>query len=270
MNRFFFIAVFVFLFGSISFAQKLSLDEIRNYYKSFNYQKVIELSETLLRDNELSSSEIIELETMKAVSHYSLNDETSARKSFIEILKLDRNYSLDPAFISPKIISLFENTKKDFNQIYADNKEENVDNKTENENLPQLIKTIPQDYTPMLKSMVIPGWGQLSKDMSAKNWLITAAGVASLGSMIYYIIDANDKEKDYLNETDPLLIQPKYESFNSSYKTRNTLIAAYAAVWLFAQLDLIIFDSGTESIPLSISSGANQRSDLTLSFKMGF
>ena len=112
--KFLFCTVFVFLFGSISFAQQLSLDEIRNYYKSFNYQKVIELSKTLLSEDTLTKDEIIELETMKAVSHYSLNDEASARESFIEILKLNKNYSLDPAFISPKIITLFENTKKDF------------------------------------------------------------------------------------------------------------------------------------------------------------
>ena len=270
-NRFLFCTILVCLFSSISFAQQHSLDEIRNYYKSFNYQKVIELSETLLSESSLAKDEIIELETMKAVSHYSLNDETSARKSFIEILKLDKNYSLDPAFISPKIITLFENTKKDFNQIYGDNKpEEKVEDKPAEEKPVQLTQNIPQYNTPLLKSIILPGWGHLSKNGSMKSWLITAAGLASLGSMIYYIVDAKDKEKQYLNETDPLLIQQKYNSFNKSYKTRNALIATYAAVWLFAQLDLLVFDTGLDSPPLSISPQLNQQNNISLSFKMSF
>ncbi|OGU35979.1 MAG: hypothetical protein A2068_13265 [Ignavibacteria bacterium GWB2_35_6b] len=269
-NKFLLFTAFVFLLCSITFAQQLPLDEIRDNYKSFNYQKVIDLSQTLLNDNSLTKEEIIELQTMNAVSYYSLNDETSARKSFIEILKLENSYSLDPAFISPKIITLFETTKKDFNQIYVGKVEDTkTENKTE-ENPGQSIQNYLPDNSYMFKSIVLPGWGHLSRGNNTKGFIIGTASLAALGTMIYYAVDAGDKEKQYLNETDPILIQQKYSSYNSSYKTRNTLIAAYAAIWLFAQLDLFVFDTGYDSSTLSISPVLNQQNNLSLSLQLQF
>ena len=268
-NKLYFFTAVVFLFSSVSFAQQTSLDEIRSSYKSFNYQNVIELSDNLLEANNLSKEEIIELQTMKAVSHYSLNDEAAARKSFIEILKLDKNYSLDPAFISPKIITSFENTKKDFNQIYEDKADEVVDGlNTEEKPIKQQMLLPDKSY--MLKSIILPGWGHLSRNSDTKGWILTGASAATLGTMIYYILDANDKEKKYLNETNPLLIPQKYDSFNTSYKTRNILIAGYAAIWLFSQLDLLVFDTGMDSAPLNISPGLDQQNNLSLQFQLKF
>lgn len=269
-NKFFLYTAFVFLLSTVSYAQQVSLDEIRNYYKSFNYKKVIELSESLLNENTLAKEEIIELEIMKAVSSYSLNDETSARKSFIEILKLDKNYSLDPSFISPKIISLFESTKKDFNQIYADKPEEQLEENIPEEKTSDFSSVYKKDNSDLLKSIIFPGWGHLTRSSGIKGWIITSAGLASLGTMIYYIVDANNKEEEYLNETDPVLIQQKYNSFNTSYKTRNALITAYAAIWVFAQLDLLVFDTEYGSPPISFSSGYNSVDDINISFKIGF
>jgi len=157
------IAVIVLFFCSIVSAQQLSFDEIRNNYKSFNYSKVIELSQPLLSGNTLAKEEIIELQTMNAVSYYSLNDESSARKSFIEILKLDSNYSLDPAFISPKIITLFENTKKDFNQIYIEKQENINDDKRNEDNTGKPIQNHSANNSYLLQSIILPGWGQIGR-----------------------------------------------------------------------------------------------------------
>lgn len=264
------IAVIVLLFCSIVPAQQLSLDEIRNNYRSFNYSKVIELSQPLLSSNTLAKEEIIELQTMNAVSYYSLNDESSARKSFIEILKLDSNYSLDPAFISPKIITLFENTKKDFNQIYIEKQENINDDKRNEDNTGKPIQNHSANNSYLLQSIILPGWGHLSRGKNTKGVIIGAASLAALGSMIYYAVDASDKEKQYLNETVPVLIQQKYNSYNSSYKTRNTLIAAYAAIWLFTQLDLLVFDTDYNSTDFNISPQINQQNNLSLSLQFKF
>ena len=261
---------FILFIYSISFAQQLSLDEIRSHYKSFNYAKVIEDSKILLNENGLSKDEVVELQTMKAVSHYSLNDEPSSRKSFIEILKLDKNYSLDPAFISPKIISLFETIKKDFNQIYEDKPEDDSQKNILEKQPLELKQNYSIDNSYIFKSLVLPGWGHLSKNGSAKSWIITAAGTTVLSSMIYFIVDANKKEKSYLSETNPLFLKQKYDSFNTSYKTRNSLIAAYAAIWVFTQLDLHIFDTSFQHEPLSISPEINQQNEPSLKLRFSF
>ncbi len=50
------------------------------------------------------------------------------------------------------------------------------------------------------------------------------------------------KEKDYLIEIDPSLIQIKYDSYNKSYKIRNVLIISYLVIWIYSQLDLFFFN----------------------------
>jgi hypothetical protein len=69
--------------------------------------------------------------------------------------------------------------------------------------------------------------------------------------MLYFIVDANEKEKAYLSETNSVLIQSNYDKYNKSYKIRNTLIATYAAIWLYSQIDLLFFSNSIGSKHLS-------------------
>ena len=59
--------------------------------------------------------------------------------------------------------------------------------------------------------------------------------------MVYFVFDTDSKRNDYLNAIEPSLIESNYDKYNTSYKIRNSLIITYAVIWLYSQLDLLVF-----------------------------
>ena len=92
--------------------------------------------------------------------------------------------------------------------------------------------------------------------------------------MLYFIFDAENKRSQYLSEVDPMLIEKKYTNYNTSYKIRNTLIATYALIWIYTQID-ILFLSEIPFVPEISSANVNNAPyslppDIQLSFQLQF
>jgi hypothetical protein len=81
----------------------------------------------------------------------------------------------------------------------------------------------------------------LYQGSSLKAWTLTGLSAAAIGSIIYFSIDANKKEELYSKETDPGLIEYRYDNYNRAYQLRNISIAAFAGIWLYSQIDLLFF-----------------------------
>jgi hypothetical protein len=160
-------------------------------------------------------------------------------------LKIDDSHDLDPVEISPKIINFFNEIKQDYSAVNQEEipiNENMGEDLTEEQTYQNIINKKNKVYQhSLLRSFAAPGWGHLYLSGSSKGWILTTASTAALGSMLYFIYDANQKETDYLNETNKTLIQEKYDEYNTSYKIRNGLIFTYAAIWLYSQIDLLFF-----------------------------
>lgn len=222
---------------------KVDLNNLQNLYESFQYQKVISQSEELLLDKERFTREnLIIIYTLKASSQYSMSEFENSRKSFIEILKIDENFNLDSSQFSPKLITFFSDVKKEFLEILSVNKETEPENNTQN-NYDAYKSNIEEKNIALAKSILLPGLGHLHLNDNPKGWILTSASTITLGSMIYFIFDAENKEKDYLAQTKPDMIKIKYDSYNKSYKIRNFLIGTYIAIWLYSQIDILFFSS---------------------------
>lgn len=265
----------LFLIASgITFSQtQITISDIYEKYESFEYRDVIRLTEIFLFNNPgITKKDSIDVLTMKAVSFYSLNDEVSAEKTLREILDLDRNYELNPSSISPKIISLFEQLKV---QYAPPQKEEAtkkiIDKPVKEANYDLLISTKNDVYiNTFARSIIFPGLGHLYIDNSTKGWTLSALTAVTLPAMVYFIFDASSKENNYLNEVNPDLIEQKYSDYNSSYKTRNIFIAAFAAVWIYSQIDLLFNSSESFSERIKSELELNPIDFSNLSYKLTF
>ena len=89
------------------------------------------------------------------------------------------------------------------------------------------------------------------------------------GSVAYTVAETISREDEYMAETNPELIPAKYDKYNEMYKVRNILIGAYAAVWLYTQLDLLIFNDQLPDNILSVQQN-NFTTNLNLSFRLPF
>lgn len=230
---------------SISYSQdSLSIKNITAQYEAFEYVKVIQLSDIILQQKDsLTKDEVLNVLLMKAVSHYALSEEDKVRKSFIEILKTDREYVIDSEKISPKIVKIFNEVKDDFLVSVPEQlKKDEVKLQPPQINYSDVLYKYKEEKESIIRSFVFPGWGHLYSGKTLKGEIITSAAVINAGALIYFIIDSNNKRKTYLNETNQSLIQSKYSSYNSSYITRNMLITSLAIIYTYAQLDILIFN----------------------------
>jgi hypothetical protein len=267
----------IFLIGCAFPQQKTAIANIRTLYESFDYQGVIKLSDSVLTEKEkLNKSDLTEILMMKAVAHYVLADESQVRKCFIEMLKIDRHLELDSEKISPKIVSLFNEVKNDFLQTIPE-EQKITDTKQEGNNQGSndpLIPLYENQKKSIIRSFIYPGWGHLYSGNIVKGTIISSAALINLGSMIYFIIDANSKEKKYLSTTDESIINSSYDIYNRSFKVRNILITSMICIYAYAQIDLLYLGGNGMSDNIKIGIGENGsepgKSGIAFLFKLSF
>lgn len=252
MKKLILLGIFSFLVSASIFGQnKTSLKELQFQFQSFNYSNVINLADNLLQNkSRFNEDDLIEIYLLKGISHYSLGQSDSVKSSFYEILNLNDNYKIDPNKVSPKIINEFEKLKAEYSRFISNNNSL-VTVKRDTVHIVDTILVKPDKdiySAAVVRSMVLPGWGHLYSGNKTKGWILTSASALTLGSMVYFIFDANDKRSQYLNEVDPSLVDEKYNAYNTSYKIRNSLIVMYALFWIYSQID-ILFISEIPFIP---------------------
>lgn len=264
---------------SKSYSQtSFDVQTIKNEFQTFNYEKVIQLSVQYIGNstNNINNDEIVDVFLMKAISHYSLNQKELSRNSFINILKLNKDYIPDTKKVSPKIISFFNVIKKDFDAIYTETL-------SDKENIVKESNLIDPEYlsfqrnilkNSFARSILLPGLGHIYIKENVKGWLLCSVSSVLLGSSLFYIYDTNKKESDYLNESDKDMVLIKYDQYNKSYKIRNTLLISYAVVWIYAQIDLLFFsdDAINNMVDTNLNLSTNKfgHEYYNLSFKINF
>jgi len=223
------------------FSQEISFNQIKEQYEAFEYEKVIQLSTSFIKQSGISDSVKIEVYQMRVVAFYSLGDEASTQNSFREILKINKNYQPDPSKISPRLIAIFQTVKEDYLKFL---KQDTVTKDTSLQSTKYFSSS--QLRGSVFKNLLVPGWGQISNGYTTKGYLLSIASSANLISMVYFIFDSKKKENEYLKEINKNLIPLKYDLYNKAYKWRNVLITSYILIWVYSQVDLLLFSNGSE------------------------
>jgi len=262
------IVIFLLCLANSFLAQgKITLKDITSKYEAIEYKEVIYLSETMLNYGDVPVSERVEIYTMKAISHFALSQENEAKICFFEILKLNRDFDPDPIKVSPKIISFFNEIKDEFlrnNPLEKPNEKQTIDSPSVVDKNSFLQERV-HFKNALIKSLILPGWGHTEYNSAAtKGWILTTASLLNIGSLIYFIVDANKKENDYLNQSDEQLIKQKYDKYNTLYKIRNALIISFAAIWIYAQADLLSFSFDELNTDVRLGFSGNPSSEIPL------
>lgn len=225
-----------------------SLKILKKQFESFEYQKVINRANRLLAGKDtISKANLKEIYRMKGISHFSINQDDSARYSFRQILKIDSTYNLDSSKTSPKIVAFFNDIKNNFLKELIEIRKLAAA-RTDTVYVPQYVRNINSEENlkkSIALSVIFPGLGHLNRGYTAKGWIFTTLTAATLGSTIYFIYDTNKRHREYKNQTETSSILSKYIGYNSAFKKRNISIIALAAVWLYTQIDLLFISNDT-------------------------
>jgi tetratricopeptide (TPR) repeat protein len=130
------------------------VEAIKAAYSQFRYAEVISLSlQSLAATPPPSKAEKVEIYTYLAFARVSLGQNEAARKDFEAALGFDPKLTLDPVYVSPKIIDLFNEVRL---QLQAQQPAEDTG-----------LDREPGSYDMRAgaawRSLVLPGWGQWYK-----------------------------------------------------------------------------------------------------------
>jgi hypothetical protein len=218
---------------------------LKQKFEKFDYNSVITLADSILANQKnLSHSDSLLVLYYKAISSFNIWDIKTSEKAFVSILKLDENFTLDTINVSPKIVAYFNDLRTKF---LSEKKNENKNHTIKIDSILTIerlkLKSEFENYRQALwRNLILPGWGNIYITKDTKGYFFAGAFTISLFSSIYFMFDSNKKEKDYLSEINPDLISEKYSKYNSSYKTRNISIAFTALIYVYSQLDFLLFD----------------------------
>ncbi len=263
-------------FTCLAQEKNYSLEGLEKSFSNFEYSKTVLIADSLLTNkNVISKNDLIEIYRVKAISHYSLLEINKARNSFVDILNIEPTFQLDSLKTSPKIIAFFNDIKNTFL------KDKEVISKAGETAIADSVKTSQEEKisfyeeeikSTMARSLILPGLGHLYLGKQTKGIILTSISVLSLSSLVYFVVDANNKENDYLSASSLGDIQTKYDAYNKSYHLRNISIITFAAVWLYSQIDLLFFTHyySPESDKKITISPVSYRGSVGLNFHLKF
>lgn len=226
-----FFLVSFFIFQSIS-AQVFDYDviQVKVLYETLEFNKAINTGQRLLKSNQqLKREELITINNYMALSFYNISKLDSARSHFLTLLSIHPDFELDPINVSPKIISFFNQIKKEVKSSQTEN------------TIGYTKYVFLEDLRPAatFRSAIIPGWGQLYKNQKRRGYIIGGVFIASLiatGTSVYFEKDSHNK---YLDSTTPNSIEDNYNTYNGWFKKRKLFTITTISIWAVAVLDAL-------------------------------
>lgn len=233
MNRFKILLSFI-LFSLFAQAHaqniKKEIISLENSFKAFEYEKVIRKGKFLLADPYTTTEDSMLIYQYMLSSAYTLNDTTQAREFIHDLLNNRPDFALNPVDTSPKIVEFFNLIKKDF-------KAEPVIQASDSKiiQFPEKFE-MPKSSTIML-GILVPGTAHLIQSNRKNGAYFTTISGLLLGSSVYFVYKTSSDRKAYMKARDGSNFNSLYSTYNSSFKTRNTLAIAYGIWSLYCLFD---------------------------------
>jgi hypothetical protein len=213
------------------------VEDVRSAYERLDYAAAETLARRALVDHErFTVDQLAELHTLLALTLYTLNEPVEARRQFEAALSLDPALALDPMLVSPKILEFFREVKSGFQPGSG----------PPSAPLVRYVRVADPRAGAGLRSLAVPGWGQLHKGERAKGAVIAGTwGLAAAGAGTAHLLRRR-AHHDYLSATTPDDIAERYRTFDTWHKVRNNLALGAGLLWGYALVDALLVrgDSG--------------------------
>lgn len=199
---------------------------IRQAYEEGNIDQAEFLAlKALKQPQNLSSQELLEVHKLLAFCYVALDDHESAISEFFDVLDLNPRLTLDPVYVSPKIIEVFETAKVQYQSDVA-TREKPI--------TPQQVR-----LNASMHSLIVPGWGQIKKGQPTRGYAFMAAQGITLGAWIGLVFITNDRQDEYQNQTVESKIEDNYQDYKSALRWRNSMGLAALVVYISSFLDTL-------------------------------
>lgn len=246
-----FIPILLFInFAALFSQQQQSLvQQMIQAFRQLDYGTAQKIGKQIAADyKSFTPIELLEIHKILGVIAYQDGNISEANAQFEQALSIDRTAQLDSVYVSPKIIQFFKNLKLSYNS-----KKES----SETGKLIQYRYLVKPDPRPAatLRSMILPGWGQLYKNDKIKGYILVGSTTAvTLATALFHVLQKNAHD-EYLKATDPNIIEQKYDKYNSFYKLRNNTALVAGGIWLYAFFDALLTEPKESQFKVSFLAG---------------
>jgi hypothetical protein len=229
------------------------LSVIHDLYDSGSFVSAELESRRLLDRPDLNDSSRILAEQYIAFSLIAQGKNGAAGDYFVSILEKDSTYGLDPLMISPKIISVFEDSHRRYEQ-------------KKSAATPSVVAPAELPAPgPSFRLLLFPGWDQIHQGRSTKGTVLLAAGAASAGAVVTFDLLRRSARDDYLAAKTLDEATDKYEDYDRYYKAEYYSVAAFVAVYLYSAFDAF-FDLPPDLDGKTLPDGSGMQLSLRIPF----
>ena len=206
-----------------------------------------------LEQGTIADSVRMQLEKYIAFSLVAQDKPQSAVSHFSAMLQIDSTFNLDPQLTSPKILSVFQQTRE----------------KYFNQRTQMIQQAIPHRESSgvTFRTIIFPGWEQLYQGRMAVGYTFLAVGGASLLSTIYCEFRRHSARSSYLNATSTESAVDLYKTYNNFQKAEIYSAAIFVAGYILSEVDVYTHRTEASEIRASLRPGFNSfQASLTIVF----
>ncbi|MDZ4698826.1 MAG: hypothetical protein SH809_03885 [Rhodothermales bacterium] len=220
------------------------LDSIRTAYQRIDFGAAkTHIEHALDAFDQFSPYQLTDVHTYYAKVLFSENDRSGARRQLMFALQITPEMKLDPLDASPKLLTLFDEVLAEMANTPAAGAAEPA--------VRYLIVDDPRSSATM-RSMVLPGWGQLYKNERRKGALLIGLWSATAGGTLAAAVLRQRAEQRYEDALLPAAIQDRYQTFNTWHVVRNNLFLSAVGVWAFSYVDaLLVWKAPSTGLPVA-------------------
>ncbi len=225
------------------------LRRARNSFEYGNYNDVIEHLEMGLAQDIFNTEQLVDVYRMLGLSYYITSETFKARQAFLSLLRLEPDYELNPLFIHPDIIDLFESVREDNQEELQRIVRERLGIQDDEDTN---VETRSLRYNPYWVNFIPFGAGQFQNEDYVKGGLFLGfeAGLFALNITGYAMLRQTEGDDGYVATKD----------LSKAQAWRATQYAAFGALVLLAVggvVDAVLNWDESEVLPVSGPSEQN-------------
>ena len=206
------------------------LGAMRDAYERLDYETAERRAREALDMYEAySADQLVEVHTTLGLIHYAQSEPLEAREQFEAALSLDPALELDPLLASPKTLEFFEEVRASLT----------VGGGAERAPIIRYVRVHDPRPAATVRSVVLPGWGQLYKGERVKGWALVGLWTAAATGAVAAHVLRSQARSDYLAATDPDVIAERYDTYNAWHRARAGFAIGAAVVWGYAAFDAL-------------------------------
>ena len=218
------------------------LEDIRSAYERLDFTIAeARINEALEEYEQFSPQELSEIYVIYSLILFAQSDLTAAASQLRLAVQLNPSLVLDPIDTPPRLFQLFEEIKQ-----AQEDQSEQVGNRQE---VRYLVIYDPRAGA-ALRSMVVPGWGQLYKGDKRKGIILTSLwGITASGSIVAHV-NRKQAQRHYRASETQDQTQSRFRAYSNWHKVRNNLILAAASIWAYSYIDAVVWGrpAGTDML----------------------